>query len=318
MNLETLQLFCEVVKQRSFSKAARAAGISQSAVTQAVHRVEEHFGVQLLDRSRRPFSVTAEGQVCFDGLRQMFELFEDLEARIRSVRMEIAGVVRVAAIYSVGLHDMSRCMQEFMRRYPKANVRLTFEHPQRVYEAVASAEVDLGVVSYPRRTQEIVVIPLRSEPMVLVCPPDHPLAERSAVTLEHLQGHKFVAFDPDLMIRKEIDRSLRQRAVSVQIAMEFDNIETIKQAVEIGAGVSILPEPTVRREVEAGSLKVVELIAPKLMRPIGIIHRRKKVFAPTAAKFIELLREMQPEHEASEDDSAGASEDSACPQNHAK
>ncbi|GAB6164184.1 LysR family transcriptional regulator [Thermostilla marina] len=317
MNLDTLQLFCEVVKQRSFSKAARAAGISQSAVTQAVHRVEEHFGVQLIDRSRRPFTLTAEGQVCFEGLRQMFELFEDLEARIRSVRMDIAGVVRVAAIYSIGLHDMSRCMQEFMRRHPKANVRLTFEHPQRVYEAVASAEVDLGLVSYPRRTQEIVVIPLRYEPMVLVCPPDHPLAEHSAVTLEHLQGHKFVAFDPDLMIRKEIDRSLRQRAVSVQIAMEFDNIETIKQAIEIGAGVSILPEPTVRREVEAGSLKAVELITPKLKRPIGIIHRRKKVFAPTAAKFIDLLREMQADQEPPEGDSA-VSEDSACPPSHVK
>lgn len=311
MNLDTLRIFCDVVKQRSFSQAAKANGVSQSAVTQAVHRVEEHFGVELVDRSRRPFSLTVEGKICYDGLCQVLEMFDDLDARIRSVRQEISGVVRVAAIYSVGLHLMSRCMREFMRRFPKANVRLTYLHPHRVYEAVSNAEVDLGIVSYPRATQDVTAIHLRSEKMVLVCPPDHPLAVMGAVTAEHLRDQSFVAFDRDLMIRKEIDRYLRQRSVSVQITMEFDNIETIKQAVEIGAGVSILPEPTVQREVETGTLVAVDLIAPQLMRPLGIVHRRKKVFAPTAVRFIELLRETQSDS-AEKTTAAADDEEPAC------
>jgi DNA-binding transcriptional LysR family regulator len=293
MNIETLRIFCDVVQHQSFSRGASINGVSQSAATQSVHRVEEHFGVQLIDRSKRPFVLTPEGQACYEGFREVLELYDSVEARVRSLRMEISGLVRVASIYSVGLHDMSRCMQDFMRQYPKAKVRLEYQRPNRVLDAVLNAEVDLGIISYPAASPDLNVLPLRSERMVLVCQPQHRLAHEKAVTAEHLQGEDFVAFDRDLSIRKEIDRHLRQRAVSIRVVMEFDNIETIKQAVQIGAGVSILPEPTVREECQAGSLTAVRLIAPELRRPIGIIHRHRKVFTPTVAKFVELLQQVQ-------------------------
>lgn len=293
MNVETLRIFCDVVQHQSFSRGAAANEVSQSAATQSVHRMEKYFGVQLVDRSKRPFVLTPEGQACFEGFRQVLEVFDSVEARVRSLRSDIAGMVRVAAIYSVGLHDMSRCMQDFMRRFPRAKVQLEYLRPNKVLDAVLNSEVDLGIVSYPLASPELAVIPLRSERMVLVCHPDHHLAERKAVTAEHLQDEDFVTFDRDLSIRKEIDRYLRQRSVSVRVVMEFDNIETIKQAIEIGAGISILPEPTVRRETASGRLSAIRLIAPQLQRPVGIIHRHRKVFTPTATKFVELLAEIQ-------------------------
>ncbi|MFZ5829085.1 MAG: LysR family transcriptional regulator [Planctomycetota bacterium] len=293
MNLETIRIFCDVLQHQSFSRGAAANNVSQSAATQSVHRVEKHFGVQLVDRTKRPFVLTPEGQVCYEGFREVLELYDAVEARVRSLRMEIGGMVRVASIYSVGLHDMSRGMQEFMRRYPKAKVRLEFLRPNKVLDAVLNAEVDLGIMSYAVPSPDLAVIPLRSERMVLVCPPQHRLAKEKAVTVEHLQGEDYVGFDRDLSIRKEIDRYLRHRSVSIHLVMEFDNIETIKQAVEIGAGISILPEPTVRKETQEGSLVAVRLIAPELRRPIGIIHRQRKVFTPTAAKFVDLLKELQ-------------------------
>jgi DNA-binding transcriptional LysR family regulator len=292
MNIETIRIFCDVVQHQSFSRGAAANEVSQSAATQSVHRMERHFGVQLVDRSKRPFVLTPEGQACYEGFREVIELYDSVEARVRSLRMEITGVVRVAAIYSVGLHDMARCMQEFMRRYPKARVRLEYLHPSRVYEAVLNSEVELGIVSYPTPSPDISVTPLRSEEMVLVCHPAHALAKRKLIQAEDLQGAEFVGFDRDLSIRKEIDRFLRQQGVSIRMMMEFDNIETIKQAIEIGAGVSILPEPTVRRDAESGRLSVVPLAAPELRRPVGIIHRSRKLFTPTAGKFIEALQQF--------------------------
>ncbi|MEN6459520.1 MAG: LysR family transcriptional regulator [Thermoguttaceae bacterium] len=293
MNIETLRIFCDVVQSQSFSRGAKINDVSQSAATQSVHRVEQHFGVQLVDRSKRPFVLTPEGQACYEGFREVLELYESVDARVRSLRREISGLVRVAAIYSVGLHDMSRCMQNFMRQYPKAKVRLEYLRSNKVYEAVLGAEVDLGIISYPMASPDLTVIPLRSERMVVVCPPDHPLTRHQAVTAEHLQGIDFVTFDRDLSIRKEVDRYLRQRSINIRIVMEFDNIETVKQAVEIGAGVSILPEPTVREAVQRGALATVRLIAPELFRPLGIIHRQRRVFTPTAAKFVEMLQQMQ-------------------------
>lgn len=293
MNIQTIRIFCDVVQHESFSRGATINGVSQSAATQSVHRLEQHFDVQLVDRTKRPFVLTPEGQACYEGFREVLELYDSVEARVRSLRMEIGGLVRVASIYSVGLHDMSRCMQDFMRQYPKAKVRLEYLRPNKVLDAVVNSEVDLGIMSYPAASPDLHVIPLRSERMVLVCHPEHHLAKEKAVTVEHLQGEDFVSFDRDLSIRKEIDRYLRQRSVTIRIVMEFDNIETIKQAVEIGAGVSILPEPTVREETQSGSLVAVPLIAPELRRPIGIIHRLRKVFTPTAVKFVELLRQVQ-------------------------
>ncbi len=293
MNIETLRIFCDVVQSQSFSRGAKINDVSQSAATQSVHRVEQYFGVQLVDRSKRPFVLTPVGLACYEGFREVLVLYDSVEARVRSLRREIGGLVRVAAIYSVGLHDMSRCMQDFMRQYPKAKIRLEYLRPNKVYEAVLGAEVDLGIVSYPVASPDLAVIPLRSERMVVVCQPGHPLTRHQAVTAEHLQGTDFVAFDRDLSIRKEIDRYLRQRSINIRVAMEFDNIETIKQAVEIGAGVSILPEPTVREAVGRGTLCTVRLIAPELYRPLGIIHRQRRVFTPTAAKFVEILKQLQ-------------------------
>jgi DNA-binding transcriptional LysR family regulator len=292
MNIETIRIFCDVVQHQSFSRGAAANDVSQSAATQSVHRMERHFGVQLVDRNKRPFVLTPEGQACYEGYREVLELYDAVETKVRSLHKEITGTVRVASIYSIGLHDMSRCMQDFMRRYPKAKVRLEYLRPNKVVDAVLGAEVDLGILSYPTASPDVSVIPLRSERMVVVCPPEHHLAQRTSVMAEDLEGEDFVAFDRDLPIRKEVDRHLRQRSVSIRVVMEFDNIETIKQAVEIGAGISILPEQTIRREYETGTLKAIPLIAPQLHRPIGIIYRQRKVFTPTAMKFIELLREV--------------------------
>ena len=196
MNIETLRIFCDVVQHQSFSRGAKINDVSQSAATQSVHRVEEHFGVQLVDRSKRPFVLTPEGQACYEGFREVLELYDSVEARVRSLRMEIGGLVRVAAIYSVGLHDMSRCMQDFMRQYPKAKVRLEYLRPNKVYDAVLNAEVDLGIMSYPAASPDLNVIPLRSERMVVVCPPGHPLTRHERRHGGTASGHGFRRLRP--------------------------------------------------------------------------------------------------------------------------
>lgn len=293
MNLDTLKVFCDVVRCQSFSRGATMNQISQSAASQAVHQLERHFGVQLIDRTKRPFVLTPEGEACYEGMREVLGRYEEAEARVRAVRKEVAGLVRVAAIYSVGLHDMSRCMQDFMSQYPKAKVRLEYLRPNRVYEAVLNEDVDLGIISYPTATRGLTILPLPDENMVLVCHPDHRLARMSKVTLGQLRSENYVGFDRTLVIHKELDRHFRENQVTVRMVMEFDNIETIKQAIEIGAGVSILPEPTVRKEVESGTLAAVPLAIRKLGRPVGIIHRQRKMFTPSMTKFIELLQRIK-------------------------
>lgn len=290
MNLETLQLYCDVVRLRSFSRGASANDVSQSAASQAIQQLEADLDVHLLDRTKRPFTVTSEGRIFYEACRDLLERYEQAKARISSAKTRLEGTVRVAAIYSVGLHDVSRHLQTFMSAHPQAKVLLECLHPQKVVEAVINDEADIGILSYPPVMRSLTVIPWRSEKMVLVCHPGHRLARRRVVMPADLNGEKFVAFDADLGIRKAIDRNLKQHNVKVTTVMEFDNIETIKQAIAIDAGVSILPRPTVLKEVGIGSLAAVALGILDLDRPVGIIHRKRKRLSPTIARFIESLR----------------------------
>jgi DNA-binding transcriptional LysR family regulator len=111
--------------------------------------------------------------------------------------------------------------------------------------------------------------------------------------MTRLEGQKFVAFDKDLVIRREVDRFLRDHQVAIEVELEFDNIENIKKAVEIGAGVALLPAPTVRREVDNGTLVALPLTEGRLVRPLGIIHHRQHKLSATVLLFMDLLRQAQ-------------------------
>jgi len=291
VHLETLRLYCDVVRLRSFSRGAELNHVSQSAASQAVQLLEGDLGVTLLDRTKRPFMVTAQGRAFYDACRGLLDGYEKAKSSVSAMSAGLAGTVRVAAIYSVGLHDLSRHVQRFMSLYPHARVQLECLHPHKVVEVVVNDTADVGIMSYPPVNRSLTVVPLRDEPMAFVCHPSHRLARRKVLEVRELSGESFIAFDPELTIRKAIDRALRQHNVRPNVVMEFDNIETIKQAITIGAGVSLLPRHTVLKEAGIKTLIVVPLALTDLVRPVGIIHRRQKRLTPTANRFIELLQE---------------------------
>jgi DNA-binding transcriptional LysR family regulator len=290
MHLDSLKVFCDVVRQRSFSHAARTKGITQSAVSQMMSQLERRMDAQLIDRSTRPLQLTALGQAFYEGCKTLLAQYDELEASIRTGRAEVAGKLAVAAIYSVGLGDMGQYVERFAARHPQAQVHIDYLHPDQVIERVLDGSADLGLVSFPKKTPKVSAIPWREEEMVLVCSPKHPLAAHLAVRMAELDGQKFVHFDRNLVIRRRMDRFLRDQGVTVEAACEFDNIENIKQAVAIGAGVAILPEPTLRREVQARTLIARPLFGCRMVRPLGIIHRRQRLSA-AARLFLELLLE---------------------------
>ena len=290
MQLRFVEIFCAVVEERSFSKGARAHGVTQSAASQAVSNLERQLGTLLIDRSKRPFELTPAGQIYYDGCRRILAEYREIEGRVRGTPDRVIGRVRVAAIYSVGLLQMERFARKFEEQYPDVALRLEYQHPDRVYEQVLSEQADLGLVSYPRPRADLVCLPWQDQPMVLVCANEHQLALRSLIEPADLDGVPFIAFTPELPIRREIDQWLRRQRVDVNQLHEFDNIETIKQAVQCGTGVSLLPLATVHQEVNLGSLVAIPLGGEPLTRPLGIIHRKNRQLTPPVVKLIEHLR----------------------------
>jgi len=296
MNLQALQVFCEVVRLQSFSRGAAECGISQSAASQIIRHLEDELEFELIDRSKRPLQPTAEGEIYYRGCQQLLHGYRLVLDEIHGMRKELAGLVRVVSIYSVGLHTLKPRIDEFIARHPGAQIRLEYLHPDQVYHAVLNDEADIGVTSYPRPTRGLAVISWLEEEMPLVCNPGHRLARKKRIKPADLNGQKFVGFVGDLPIRREIDRAFRQHQIEVEMVGEFDNIETIKQALEISDAVSILPRPSIEREVGRGTLAQVPVEMLDISRPVGIIYKKRKKLAPTALLFLESLTGLTAGH----------------------
>lgn len=294
MQLEALEIFCDVARYRSFSQAALVNQVTQSAVSQMVAQLEERLKVQLIDRSTRPLQLTALGKAYYEGCKAILEQYSELEASVRSAQASVEGSVQIAAIYSVGLGDMDQYIQTFHSQQPDAEVHIEYCHPNQVYEKVLDSSADLGLVSFPRKSSKLTITHWRDEPMVLACSPGHALAKATAVDPAALDGMRYIHFSKDLVIRREVDRFLRSQKVSVEVVHEFDNVENIKKAVEYAAGVALLPEPTFRKEVSRGELMAVPLAGSLLARPLGIIQRRHHKLSQAAQGFLHLLCQGRP------------------------
>jgi len=284
------QLFKEIAATRSMSKGAEHCGVSQSAASQHVQEVERRLGVPLLDRSKRPLELTEAGRLYQEFCRDVLRREEEFSLKLEALRGDVAGTVRVASIYSTGLSEMSRLRDQYAGRYPGANLQVDYMRPDKVYQAVRNDSADLGLVSYPESSREIAALDWRREEMQVAVPVAHAFAGYAEVLPEDLNGQDFIAFDEDLRIRKEVDKYLRAHGAEVNVVMHFDNIQMIKEAVELGSGVSILPARTMQADIEQGRLAAVKLHAPDLARPVGIIHRRRKKFNRAAEAFLEMLR----------------------------
>ncbi len=305
MQIESLMVFCDVARTASFSRGAAEHGVSQSTASQAVHNLEERLGVQLIDRSKRPLILTAHGRAFYEECRELVGRFEALVARVQALGDDrhVAGTVKVAAIYSVGLAHMTRYVSRFRELFPAAQCRIDYTYPAKVVEAVREGTTELGLVSYPRKWADLTVVPWREEAMVVVVSPAHKLAGQESVEVGQLDGEAFVHFNDELPIRRAIDRFLRQRGVQVEPAVVFDNIENVKRAVEVGVGAAILPEPTLAREVASGTLVALPLRGHRLTRPLAVVHRGAAGLAPTAARFLAMLTAVEPT--ATEAEAAG-------------
>jgi DNA-binding transcriptional LysR family regulator len=293
MQIESLKVFCDLAESESFTKAAQINNVTQSAVSQQISSLERVFKSLLIERSKKRFRMTREGQVLYDYSKQIIATYEALGSKLQEIKDIISGTIRVATIYSIGLHDLPPYLKRFLKAYPTVNVHVEYRRANQVYEDVMGNVVDLGLVAYPTRDNKLEIYPLRKDPLVLVCHPQHPLAKQKRIRMKTLSGQKFIGFQPDIPTRKALDKILKENNVDVQHVMEFDNIETVKRAVEIDAGVAIVPQTTVVQEVAKQTLAQVELDDGDFFRPLAAIYKKNKVLSPAMKQFLSILKEAQ-------------------------
>jgi len=290
MYIATFKVFCDLAETGSFSKAAALNAITQSAVSQQIRTLETRFKVMLVERGRRHFALTPEGAVFLQASREILAVHDHLDARLHQLRDVVDGQIKVASIYSIGFHDLPPLLQKFRALFPQVEVQVCYRRSNQVYAMVTAGEADLGLVAYPAKRNGLQIEVFAEDEMILIVPPKHRLASRRRLNLAAISGEEFVAFEPDMPTRKAIDRHFREQGVTVQHKMEFDNIETVKRAVEIDGGVSIVPRTTVRQEIESGVLVGLEIEGPRLVRQLGVVTKRNRPRSPAHQEFIAVLR----------------------------
>jgi DNA-binding transcriptional LysR family regulator len=291
MQIESLKVFCDLAETESFTKAAQINAVTQSAVSQQISALERNFKSLLIERSKKKFRLTREGQVLYEYSKQIIQTYESLHSKLQELKDIISGTIRVATIYSIGLHDLPPYIKRFMKSYPTVNIHVEYRRANQVYDDVFSNVVDLGLVAYPVKDPKLEVIPLRKEPLVLICHPQHAFAKLKTVKLKALAGQKIIGFEPDIPTRKALDKILKEYGVEVKHVMEFDNVETVKRAVEIDAGISIVPQGTITQEIAKQTLVALPIEDGDFFRPLAAIYKKNKVLSPAMKQFLAILKE---------------------------
>jgi DNA-binding transcriptional LysR family regulator len=292
MDIDSLGIFCDLAELKSFSKVAEKHLLSQSAISQQLAQLELIHRCQLIDRRRRPIELTKAGQLFYETCKDIVAKYDKFRIELSALQKSPEEHIKIGATYSIGMFTLPEHVKKFILKYPDVKIDIEYLDSDEIYRRVLTGDIDLGLVAVPKNDKRIRVYETGKEALVLICSPKNPLANQTKVDIQKVQFEKFVAFGLNHPMRKWIDDTLQQYKISVQPVSEFDNIEIIKRAVEVDAGVSIVPKPAIVQEVRNGTLKAITFSNAKISRTPRVIVRKNRQLERSAQYFIELLREQ--------------------------
>ena len=295
MHIQNFKTFCDLVETKSFSKAARLNEVTQSAVSQQLKAMEAHYDMLIIDRNQKKFRLTPQGTALYSTFKEILDLYEKLNCEIQEMRNIVSGTIQISTVNSIGLHELPPYLKSFIKQFPSVNARVEYRRANLVYEDVLHGNADLGLVAFPPTHKDLTIIPFANDELIIVMSPEHRLTKKRSISMNDLSGVEFVAFERDIPTRKATDEILAKAGVEVQVVMEFDNVETVKRAIEINAGIAILPQSTVITESERNQLVIYKLEGGIHNRPLAIIHKKNRILTPALRSFVELMQNGEEE-----------------------
>ncbi|MBO25060.1 MAG: LysR family transcriptional regulator [Opitutales bacterium] len=295
MHIQNFKTFCDLVETKSFSKAARLNEVTQSAVSQQLKAMEAHYDMLIIDRNQKKFRLTPQGTALYSTFKEILDLYEKLNCEIQEMRNIVSGTIQISTVNSIGLHELPPYLKSFIKQFPSVNARVEYRRANLVYEDVLHGNADLGLVAFPPPHKDLTIIPFANDELIIVMSPEHRLTKKRSISMNDLSGVEFVAFERDIPTRKATDEILAKAGIEVQVVMEFDNVETVKRAIEINAGIAILPASTVITESERNQLVIYKLEGGIHNRPLAVIHKKNRILTPALRSFVELMQNGEEE-----------------------
>jgi DNA-binding transcriptional LysR family regulator len=287
-----LHVFYSVARLLSFTKAAEALHMTQPAVTFQIRQLEDYFNTRLFDRTHNRISLTPAGQIVQEYSGRIFQLYNEMETTVREMTGEINGVLMLGASTTVAEYMLPSLLGDFRRQYPDIELRLKVSNTEGVVSMVENNIIDLGVVEAPVLHKHLAIELCRSDRLVAIVPPGHPLAQKSRVEVAELLAYPFISREEGSSTRDIIQEYLRQAGVDygdLTTVMELGSQEALKGAVEAGIGISIVSRLTLQKELKLGTLAMIEL-DPPLERAVSIVHQNHKFRQAAVKELINFAR----------------------------
>lgn len=260
LNLHLLRIYVAVLDHGSFTRAAEALTMSQSAVSRAVQELERQLNTVLLERRARGVAPTEAGLILGEHARRIFAHERLAIEALKELRGLQRGRLAIGASSTIGIYLLPQMLGIYHRRYPGIELFLDIGNTQQVLEHLLTYRIDVAYVEGPVDPHEqLEVVPWRNDELVVIAPPDHPLSRRAHVSCAELNGAPFILREPGSGTREVMEQALAARGIAIQPVMELGSTEAVKQAVSAGLGLSMVSRVTIQSEVIARKLEVLNI-----------------------------------------------------------
>jgi DNA-binding transcriptional LysR family regulator len=288
MDLDQLHTFLEIVRLKSFSKAAQSCFRTQPAVSAQVRQLEQDLGAPLFERLGTKIALTPAGRIFADYAEQILELRKRAQDAISELERTPRGELIIAANEATCIYVLPRVFYEYKKLFPNVEIVVDRSYGARVVEAVVDNQADFGLTQLPVKEKRLQVVKIHSDEIELIVPPNHPFARKKEIMATELIGEPLL-LPKTGTTRNRLSAWLEAVEDEISVSMELDSTEMIKRFVMASLGVSFMAATHCIEEVAAGKLAAISLGPDPIVRQVALIYRRDKALSKAALGFIEVV-----------------------------
>lgn len=284
-----LLVFVTVAEKKNFSRAGEELNLTQPAISQQIHALEEYYRARLFDRTSKKVELTQAGSILYAYAKKILDLHRKAERAVTDLIELVTGKMVVGASMTVGEYVLPRLLGAFARKFPRVELVMTIGNTAMVFERTLEGSIDIGLVEGPVEHAHLQVAPFLEDEMVLIVPGTHPLAEKISVTAADLEGETFILREEGSGTRLAAESAIKQLELTPNRIIQLGSTEAIKQAVEAGLGISFLSRWAIRKEVVLSTLKPLRLKDMPIIRKFNIIRNTNRFQSRACEEFTRFI-----------------------------
>jgi len=281
VNLNQLKIFYFAAKNGNLSAAADELYITQPAVTKGIQRLQEYYDIKFVDFVGKKLILTDAGEILYKIAEKIFEMESQAEESIRDFQQRQRGHIRILSSESFGEYYLPHIIIPFCKTYPLVRLSMNILPTEQVVENTASLNCDLGFISYPVEHKKLALREVLEDKLVIIAPPDHPLAHKQKLKPKDLTGQNFIMHERESAPRRAIEEFIRKNSLALKIPLELSSNRAIKRAVEKGIGIALISRKVASEEISAKRLNAIDLADPSMKRKFFLVHHKDKYISET-------------------------------------